>query len=179
SDPLLGWTVSYTLKRSALAGDTRLRLKGMYWGALSGMDNRSAVASSVRWRVVHTLGVSPTYDSLALLVDAIDADPQPWVRWGAARSVVELAAASADASLSAAALSALAERATTLSETIAAEIAWASQYHGAAGHFRSLMRPVLEVFRASRRNELSANLWEAWVRRFDHFWTTQSNSRVD
>jgi hypothetical protein len=176
-DPLQGWTVSYVLKRSTLADDVRQHVKGIYWGAMADPGADTPMRSSVRWRAIHALGVAPTQDVLTLLLNALDSDPYPWVRWGAARSVTELAARSEDGALTARALEALEVRAPRLPEPVAAEIAWVAQYRGANSHFAVPMRSLLEALRRTRTSDLAAERWGAWLQRFDDFWADAGQSR--
>src|SRR5205823_6553944 len=46
----------------------------------------------VRWRVVHALGAIPKYQAVQTLLRILDEDADEWVRFGAARSLVEVAA---------------------------------------------------------------------------------------
>lgn len=172
-DPLHGWTVSYTLKRNTLSERVGLLLCGMYWAARVSEGSDAVHASSIRWRVVHTLGAWPATDALAVLLSAIDDDPHVWVRWGAARSVVEIAARSPDEELSARAMTALADRVGVVSDKLAAEIAWVAQYHGAMPYFEGLAGPVLYAFYAHQATELSAVRWAQYVDRFETFWRDQ------
>jgi hypothetical protein len=53
-------------------------------------------SSVVRWRAVHTLGAHPNKTTARRLLDALDHDPYPWVRYGSIRSLIEQAGEGGD-----------------------------------------------------------------------------------
>jgi HEAT repeat protein len=52
----------------------------------------TASSDVVRWRIVHVLGAFPNEANAATLFERLDVDCDRWVRYGAVRSIVELAA---------------------------------------------------------------------------------------
>lgn len=83
SDGLLGWTVSNVLRRcniELIAAEVRERAKGSN--------------PTVRWRAVHVLGAHWEPANLTLLMDVLREDDDVWVKYGAIRGLVELAASS-------------------------------------------------------------------------------------
>jgi nucleoside phosphorylase len=177
-DALLGWTVSYVLKRKELAPSVAHTLAGIYAGAGGSANSDSPLRSSIRWRVVFALGMAPQQDSLEILLHAFDHDPHPWVRWCSGRSITEIGAQAADDALAESALGALAERAPALPDAVAAEIAWVAQYHDASPQFQRPMRLVLEKLRATRRTALEGERWDALLARFDEFWSRPVSMRA-
>lgn len=81
TESLIGWTTANVLKRVALTSE-QARLVGRL---LVGSTNRI-----VRWRAAHVLGSVDEADSVDALFVALK-DPYPWVRYGAVRSLVEVA----------------------------------------------------------------------------------------
>ena len=81
-DGILGWTVANVLKR--------LRLAPAQQRDLRAKANNEAVA--VRWRVAHVLGAFPSQANFRLLRTFLADDADEWVRYGAIRSLVEMAA---------------------------------------------------------------------------------------
>jgi hypothetical protein len=81
--PFVGWTASNALRRAPL---DRASLDALQMLARGHLDPQ------VRWRAVHTLGGSSTPESVATLIDRLDQDGEDWVRYGAVRSLVEIAA---------------------------------------------------------------------------------------
>lgn len=105
ANSILGWTVANVAKR---VGDGGWILPQVTeW--LAGSPN-----ATVRWRIAHVLGAMPEQDALHCLRNFIDNDPDEDVRYGATRSLVELATI-ADAPLREEALTAIAERAQAIS----------------------------------------------------------------
>lgn len=81
-DPVMGWAVSNAAKRWSLDEADLRQLRAIY---------RSTSDTDIRWRVVHTLGAFRTSANADLLFDALDKERGEWVRYGAIRSLVELA----------------------------------------------------------------------------------------
>jgi hypothetical protein len=82
ANSILGWTVANVAKRVADDGSMLSQLAG--WLA-------SCSNSTVRWRIAHVLGAMPRKESLDCLLDLLDNDDDEDVRYGAVRSLVELA----------------------------------------------------------------------------------------
>jgi hypothetical protein len=81
-DPVMGWALSNAVKRWPLEEADLRQLRAIY---------RSASDVGVRWRVVHTLGAFVSQANVNLLFEALDNGGNEWVRYGAIRSLVELA----------------------------------------------------------------------------------------
>ena len=80
----VGWASSNMLKRLNISGDLR-RMVGDF--ATEHPD------ATVRWRAVHTLGAWPTDSVVEVLLSRVrDPAEQLWVRYGALRSLLEVAA---------------------------------------------------------------------------------------
>ena len=82
-DSITGWTVANVAKRSRVAEGTPDQL--VQW--LKDEPN-----ATVRWRIAHVLGAFPIQVSLEALLQLLDSDLDSSVRYGAIRSIVELAA---------------------------------------------------------------------------------------
>jgi hypothetical protein len=81
SESLIGWTTANVLKRVALTGPQRSRVRDYLH-----RDNET-----VRWRAAHVLGAVTDRQTVDALFEALE-DRDEWVRYGAVRSIVELAA---------------------------------------------------------------------------------------
>jgi hypothetical protein len=170
ADTLLGWTVSYVLKRAPISEAASQRLQGGYRGLKVAANATSTLHASIRWRIVHALGAGASEDVLDFLLSALDDDPYPWVRWGAARSVAEFAARATAPDVTHRAIEHLSQRAPVLPASVQKEVAWASQHHGGAPHFPSMMRPLLETFRREASGDVARASCDEWLARFDQFW---------
>ncbi|PRX34222.1 HEAT repeat protein [Paraburkholderia sp. BL18I3N2] len=82
ADSVIGWTMANVAKR-ALVDQKDVDSLGEW------LDTPNA---TVRWRVVHVLGAYPCERNIAILRSALDEDGDRNVRYGAVRSLVELAA---------------------------------------------------------------------------------------
>jgi hypothetical protein len=79
---IVGWTLANVLKRVTI-GQAQFAL----------INNLARHERSVvRWRAVHVLGSYPHGDSIALGFELFDKDEVFWVRYGAIRAIVEMAA---------------------------------------------------------------------------------------
>jgi hypothetical protein len=80
-DSVKGWTVANVAKRTSLSDEQQARLRG--W-----LRRDEAV---LRWRLVHALGSFPSEPNFHCLLQKLDEDPEVDVRYGAVRSLVEMA----------------------------------------------------------------------------------------
>jgi hypothetical protein len=88
ADSVIGWTLANVLRRCDIDPDGMQQLVRI-----------SSQGSAVeRWRSVHVLGAHPTEMAASALFDRLS-DEDSWVRYGAIRSVVEVAARTAQPTL--------------------------------------------------------------------------------
>lgn len=107
ADSIIGWTVANVAKRFAEYDWILPALVEM-------LD--ADPSATVRWRVAHVLGAFPQQESLERLLALFDGDDDEDVRYGAIRSMVELASR-ADAPLRTDVGEAIRERADTIAES--------------------------------------------------------------
>ena len=81
-DSIMGWTVANVAKRGA--DGERMIPRLTQW-------LQSGPSATVRWRIAHVLGSLPSASGLEQLLTLIDRDEDEDVKYGAVRSVVELA----------------------------------------------------------------------------------------
>lgn len=103
-DSIIGWTVANVAKRAADRDWMLPHLREWLQGDLS---------ATVRWRIAHVLGSLRSAAALDELLGLLDHDGDEDVKYGAVRSVVELAAI-ADSQLRAMAAAALTQRAVAI-----------------------------------------------------------------
>jgi hypothetical protein len=82
ADSIRGWTYSNVLRRSRVDEEGLERLRNLL------SDDREVI----RWRVVHVLGAFPTRENVEALLRIFDHLDGGWDRYGAVRSLVEIAA---------------------------------------------------------------------------------------
>ena len=85
-DSILGWTATNVFRRLKLTNE-QLRCVRQLAG--------SSKFGTVRWRAVHVLGAFPSKVNKAVLFERLGKDRYTWVRYGALRSLMEMAARSA------------------------------------------------------------------------------------
>lgn len=101
-DSVPGWTMANVLKR--------LRLTAAQMETVRKFAD--SASETVQWRVAHVLGSFPTKTNAEFLLELWDHAPAGgWVRYGAIRSLIELAAASTDPTLAQEVIKALHDRA--------------------------------------------------------------------
>jgi hypothetical protein len=101
-ESLIGWTWSNVLKSSGLGSSEQMELR-------TTLVDRSADATT-RWRVAHVLGSFPTRENAEALLESIDTSEHRWVRYGATRSLIEMAAETNDDDLRNAIMSSLEDK---------------------------------------------------------------------
>lgn len=102
-NPLLGWTAANVLRRSSTGPDV--------WAAVLAL--LADKDGTVRWRAAHALGRNPQPQAVEGLLATLERDGYSWARYGALRSLVEIAA-EADETLRAVVLDRLAALADLL-----------------------------------------------------------------
>lgn len=85
SDPISAWAAANTFRRIVLPLDSLLTLRAFYEYF---RPNQRAI---LRWRIVHVLGKYPDIKNVELLLSATRSDRFEWVRYGALRSLMEIA----------------------------------------------------------------------------------------
>jgi len=87
-DSIIGLATANFARRGILDVTAQKYLRRIY------EESASELKKSVRWRVVHVLGTCPDAQNVVMLLDVLHKDPYHWVQYGAARSLVEIAARS-------------------------------------------------------------------------------------
>lgn len=85
-DSIIGWTAANVARRSRLNKQSQKRVRELY---ISSDSNEET--NSIRWRLVHVLGAYPSKENTSLLVEALNDDKYHWVKYGAARALIEIA----------------------------------------------------------------------------------------
>jgi hypothetical protein len=157
-DPLLGWTAANVLRRTEM-NDEQLQA---VWAALRD-DERSVV----RWRAAHALGSQPEPDSVVRLLGGTE-DANPLVRYGAVRSLVDLAAG--HESLRGTVLSALKEEAERLvaDPKPATELERSLQRVDATSEWIKAITPLVEELWAKAPSIERREHWRVVARKIEH-----------
>jgi hypothetical protein len=101
-DSVAGWTYANIIKRQPVSSVQQDILRSWVPGAVP----------EVRWRIVHALGAFPTPENATFLVAMLEEQGAEWqwVRYGATRSLVEMAVRDSDGRLKRSIMSAFASR---------------------------------------------------------------------
>lgn len=97
-EAVLGWTAANVLRRYRLS-DMDVRQLRAYYDACAACQYSDWRASTIRSRVVHALGRTDTRMAVDFLFEALTNERYAWAQIGAARSLVEIAALTADSEL--------------------------------------------------------------------------------
>lgn len=90
-DSLLGWSAANAGRRGGLTSDQQGELRARYQA-----DRGDAGLGAVRWRIMHVLGSYSLGENADCLIGALTTDEYHWVRYGAARGLIEIAADAQD-----------------------------------------------------------------------------------
>lgn len=170
ADSVIGWTAANTVRRFPFDADRAQQLRELY----RAQPEPSQVARATRWRVVHALGAWPEAASAALLLDAVDHDEHDWVKYGAVRSLMEMAARTSDAALRATILDGLRARIGHIPREPLSQLAWAARYAGADAGFAAAVRPLLHAALDAQGTETDRERWQVRIQRFEDYWSLQA-----
>lgn len=177
-DPIMGWTAANVVKRESGQPDNARQLREIYrsheaavsdsnplvqetaeTGASLEQDVPYVHSDTIRWRVVHALGAFADDGTVTLLLQALEKDRYHWARYGAARSLVEIAARTDNEKIRSRIISNLAGRIATLSRgdynsrRIVDEIERTVQYKDAAGDWKQAAQTLLDAIKKARATD--------------------------
>jgi nucleoside phosphorylase/energy-coupling factor transporter ATP-binding protein EcfA2 len=168
-DPLIGWMAANALRRAEASREDSRVVQMLYRTHGGGTWNDAAI----RWRVIHTLGAWPAEENADLLFTALG-DPDRWCRYGAVRSLVEMAAGTEDHGLRDKILGVLMERWRDLDPEPLSQIGWASRYTVADREWPAAVRPLIEAVRDAQQDE-ERERWNQRLAAFDHYADTHAD----
>ena len=90
-DSLFGWSAANAARRGRLTSDQQGELRARYQA-----DRNDVRRAAARWRIMHILGRYSTAENADCLIGALNTDAYHWVRYGAARGLIEIAADAQD-----------------------------------------------------------------------------------
>jgi nucleoside phosphorylase len=166
AEPLLGWTTANTIRRFPCDEGHAAQLRALYLAHRPTSQDR--LADTIRWRIVHALGRWPSQANVALLQRSLDEDADLWVRYGAMRSLMEMAALSTDG-LRTEILADLRARITTLDRLPLTQVAWSASYHNAHEGWIDAVRPLLTAVLAAQESDTERELWRRRLDRFERY----------
>jgi nucleoside phosphorylase len=166
ANPILGWTASNVIKRYEM-DEGGIRQLRAYYKSLESVHCKGMI----RWRIVHALGAFDKSENVDLLFRALDNDEYKWVRYGAARSLVEIAAITENEILRLRVLKGISDRIENLSAfpKVLEEIGQAAFYKGAPNGWRGLVMPVLQKALSQQKGEGDREKWTRVIDDFESF----------
>lgn len=82
SNPIISWTFSNIIKRISLSYVQQMELRALFYFSED---------ASVQWKIVHSIGAYDSKENVTLLVEALKGSENVWVKYGAIRSLLEIA----------------------------------------------------------------------------------------
>jgi hypothetical protein len=174
-EALIGWTAANVLRRFKLS-ELDVRQLRAYYDACNACDYGDWRASTIRSRVVHALGQTDTRAVVDLLFKALSDDRYIWARIGAARSLVEIGALTADAELRRHVIDTLLDMVDTFAkekkEILAMktlhEIGQSAFYRDAHPGWQAAVTPLISLVR-DRQNDPERDWWSNLLVEFEKF----------
>lgn len=160
---LVGWTASNVFKRLPLNDIQQGQLRSLYRSHKSDtMEN-----NTIRWRIVHPLGSFPSEENAKLLFDALDNDSYHWTRYGAARSLMEMAATTQKQELREFILNGFKERVTSMHPKVLEEMGNTSMHKKAVAGWEDEVKQLLQHVQETDIDGLDKNKWSDIVKKFN------------
>jgi hypothetical protein len=169
---LIGWTAANVFRRFKLS-DLDVRQLRAYYDACRACDFHDWRASTIRSRVAHALGATDTRPVVDLLFEALNQDTYLWARIGAARSLVEIAALTADAELRRTVVDTLIDMVINAKSEVLAiktlrEIGQSAFYCDAHPGWQGAVTPLIALVR-DRQSEPEKEWWSNLLVEFEKF----------
>ncbi|HEY6730377.1 MAG TPA: hypothetical protein VI039_05045 [Solirubrobacterales bacterium] len=158
--PLVGWMASNALRRAEPPPEVAELVRVL----CRSHPRPTAEQRAIRWRILHTLGAWPSDVNAELLFEGVE-DEHVWCRYGAVRSLVEMAARTSDQNLRQSVIARLGEKWRGLDPEPLSQLAWASRYETADAAWPAAIQPLIEEVRDAQKDEER----ERWNRRFENF----------
>ncbi|MDI5906215.1 MULTISPECIES: HEAT repeat domain-containing protein [Streptomyces] len=149
-DPVEAWTLANVLRRCRLTADGKKAL-------LAIARHASPVT---RWRVVHVLGLHPGPET-ATVIKSLIRDPDKWVRYGAVRALVEVAANTDEISLRSGIVAWLGEQlaADNLDVKMLQELARVLDVRPQPLNWPQVVAPLVQQLASTSRNSFQQDRW--------------------
>jgi hypothetical protein len=180
-EALIGWTAANMLRRFKLS-DLDVRQLRAYYDACGAVDFNDWRASTIRSRVVHALSCTDTRPAVDLLVEALSHDRYLWARIGAARSLIEIAALTADSALRGHVIDTLfgmvkEARTEILAIKTLHEIGMSAFYRDAHPGWQQAVTPLIALVR-DRQSDPEKDWWSNLLVEFATFCQAQAERAV-
>jgi len=152
---LIGWTASNVFRECSLNDKNQNDLRMI----LESSDSNNPKQNTRRWRIIHTLGRFPSEKNKKLLFNALESDVYHWVRYGAARALVEMAAVTDDETFRDSIMEKLGNVLIKLKKNVLEEIGKAAFYRDAHGSWDDDVIPLLEKIKDLKKDHTHMEEW--------------------
>ena len=153
---LIGWTASNVLRECNLSESNQSQLGTI----LESSNANDPTQNTRRWRIVHALGRSPSKKNANLLFNALENDSYHWVRYGAARALVEMAAVTSDKYLREYILGTLHSMVENLKQNVLEKIGKTVFYKDAYGSWDETPIYLLEKIKGLQKHDQYTEKWQ-------------------
>ena len=159
---LVGWTATGVLRDSKLNDENLLQLRTIYRSS----DSKESLQGTRRWRVVHVLGKFPSTENIDLLFEALENDEYHWVRYGAARSLLESAAITDIPELRKNIIEKIIRLLPSLKQNVIEEIGKTVFHMDAGNTWKDDVSALLQKAKDIQGHESSKGKWEDIIKEF-------------
>ena len=168
SNPILGWTAANVIRRFDLSEPESRQLRAIF------ETSRVMGNYSVQWRVVHALGKSAIDENAKLLFYALGSS-YLWVRYGAVRSLIEMAAVADSESVRQTVLDELGSVINQMDRNVLDEMCRAIIYRGSPASWGKLVKTLLAKVRDTQKDRADLEELERITRDFEAFIREERN----
>ncbi|MFE7232497.1 NACHT domain-containing protein [Streptomyces sp. NPDC057596] len=149
-DPIEAWTLANVLRRCRLTSTGEAKL----------VDIARSESAVTRWRAVHVLGLHPSANT-ARVVQTLMFDSDKWVRYGAVRALVEIAANTGDSQLRESIISWLGRQLSSekLDEKMLHELGRVLNVRPQPAGWPETVAPLVQQLASTSRNSFQQDRW--------------------
>jgi len=163
-DPITGWTAANVIRRFPINEREAQQLRTIYLSFRKAAGGRVAV----RWRAIHALGAYPSPKSSDLLLRIVaDEQESILVRYGAARSLVEIAAKCDSKKFLKEIVAAIKSQIKELPPRVLWEIGQSVFFRNARSDWHREIRPLLSAITPMQQTEAAKTAWGQIQSEFD------------
>ncbi|MGC2237989.1 MAG: hypothetical protein WA584_17650 [Pyrinomonadaceae bacterium] len=148
-DAIKGWTAANVIKRFKLNESDLRQLRAIYDAHDTQHDITNRHRDAVQWRVLHALGTSDDAENVNLLIRALNGKGYHWAKYGAGRSLIEIAAITSNNKLRECIVQQLQASLNNLESKVIVEICQAAQYRNAPDDWVEVLKPLMSVILAT------------------------------
>ncbi|MBN9519760.1 hypothetical protein J0H58_14760 [bacterium] len=162
---VIGWAAANVIRRFPELEEAGVRqLRAIYYAGVP--VEESGPGQAIRWRVTHALGVFPDEKNATVLFHALDKDRSDWVKYGAVRALVEMAATTIDTPLGTGIVDGLLRRSDGLPLRLLEEVGRVVFFRGAKTGWIAAAITLLQKVVAAHQGGQGHKRWEQMLEQF-------------